>query len=203
MAVVLAAMGLFVYVRVGGALLASIDQNLGAQAGESADHLGRGRGVIDRDAASGVTWRSSLRRTAGCSSRYRRICPRSLSATVRARGARRRSASGGARTVPGRSERLATARGSGAPAHEPSGAGPRADARASRGRVAPARPRARSRRARGPGARDSCRATCSPPRRFGRSRRCVGVRLRSPPQLPARVCPFPPGATRSRSSRKR
>ncbi len=55
MAVVLAAMGLFVYVRVGDALLASIDQNLGAQAGESADHLGRGRGVIDRDAASGIT----------------------------------------------------------------------------------------------------------------------------------------------------
>jgi signal transduction histidine kinase len=55
MAVVLAAMGFFVYVRVGGALLASIDQNLGAQAGESADHLGRGGGVIDRDASSGVT----------------------------------------------------------------------------------------------------------------------------------------------------
>jgi two-component system OmpR family sensor kinase len=55
MAVVLAAMGFFVYVRVGGALLASIDQNLRAQAGESADHLGRGRGVIDRDAASGIT----------------------------------------------------------------------------------------------------------------------------------------------------
>jgi two-component system, OmpR family, sensor kinase len=55
MAVVLAAMGFFVYVRVGGALLASIDQNLRAQAGESADHLGRGRGVIDRDAPSGIT----------------------------------------------------------------------------------------------------------------------------------------------------
>jgi two-component system OmpR family sensor kinase len=55
MAVVLAAMGFFVYVRVGGALLASIDQNLRAQAGESVDHLGRGRGVIDRDAASGIT----------------------------------------------------------------------------------------------------------------------------------------------------
>lgn len=55
MAVVLAAMGLFVYLRVGGALLASIDQNLRAQAGESADHLGRGRSLIDRDATSGIT----------------------------------------------------------------------------------------------------------------------------------------------------
>jgi len=50
MALVLAAMGFFVYLRVGDALLASVDQNLRAQAVESADHLGRGRGVIDRDA---------------------------------------------------------------------------------------------------------------------------------------------------------
>jgi two-component system OmpR family sensor kinase len=55
MAVVLAAMGFFVYVRVGGALLASIDQNLRAQAGETADHVGLGRGLIDRDAASGIS----------------------------------------------------------------------------------------------------------------------------------------------------
>jgi two-component system OmpR family sensor kinase len=55
MAVVLATMGLFVYLRVGSALLASIDQNLRAQAGETADHVGLGRGLIDRDAASGVT----------------------------------------------------------------------------------------------------------------------------------------------------
>jgi two-component system OmpR family sensor kinase len=55
MAVVLAAMGFFVYLRVGDALLASIDQNLRAQAVESTDHLGRGRGVIDRDATSGIT----------------------------------------------------------------------------------------------------------------------------------------------------
>ena len=55
MALVLAAMGLFVYLRVGGALLASIDQNLRVQVGESADHVGRGRGLIDRDAANGIT----------------------------------------------------------------------------------------------------------------------------------------------------
>jgi heavy metal sensor kinase len=55
MAVVLAAMGLFVYVRVGQSLLTSIDQNLRAQAGESAGHLEHGRGLLDRDAASGVT----------------------------------------------------------------------------------------------------------------------------------------------------
>jgi signal transduction histidine kinase len=48
-------MGLFVYVRVGDALMASVDQNLEAQAGESVDHVDRGQGVIDRDAASGVT----------------------------------------------------------------------------------------------------------------------------------------------------
>ena len=55
MAVVLAAMGFFVYVRVGRALLTSIDQNLRAQAGESAGHLEHGRSLLDRDAASGVT----------------------------------------------------------------------------------------------------------------------------------------------------
>ena len=54
MAVVLAAMGLFVYLRVGRALLTSIDQNLRAQAGESAGHVERGRSLLDRDAASGV-----------------------------------------------------------------------------------------------------------------------------------------------------
>src|SRR5207302_4845098 len=43
MSVVLAAMGLFVYLRVGRALLTSIDQNLRAQAGESAGHVERGR----------------------------------------------------------------------------------------------------------------------------------------------------------------
>jgi len=55
MAVVLAAMGFFVYLRVGRALLTSIDQNLRAQAGESAGHLEHGRSLLDRDAASGVT----------------------------------------------------------------------------------------------------------------------------------------------------
>jgi two-component system, OmpR family, sensor kinase len=55
MAFVLAAMGFFVYLRVGRALLTSIDQNLRAQAGESAGHLEHGRSLLDRDAASGVT----------------------------------------------------------------------------------------------------------------------------------------------------
>jgi heavy metal sensor kinase len=53
-ALVLAAMGTFVYLRVGNALLASVDQNLRAQATESADHLERGLGLRDRDAGNGL-----------------------------------------------------------------------------------------------------------------------------------------------------
>jgi two-component system OmpR family sensor kinase len=53
-AVVLAAMGLFVYLRVGKALAASVDQNLRVQAAESADHLERGLDLRDRDAANGL-----------------------------------------------------------------------------------------------------------------------------------------------------
>ena len=39
MALVLAGMGLFVYVRVGSALLSSVDQNLRAQIGEMSGHV--------------------------------------------------------------------------------------------------------------------------------------------------------------------
>lgn len=54
MAVVLATMGLFVYLRVGGALLASVDHNLRAQAAETGAHLGRERGpLVDPDTAGG------------------------------------------------------------------------------------------------------------------------------------------------------
>ena len=54
MAVVLAAMGLFVYLRVGGALQASVDRNLRAQANETQAHLrGRDRTLIDPDTAGG------------------------------------------------------------------------------------------------------------------------------------------------------
>jgi heavy metal sensor kinase len=54
-AVVLTAMGLFVYLRVGEALAASVDQNLRAQATESGDHLEHGQGLRDRDAPNGLS----------------------------------------------------------------------------------------------------------------------------------------------------
>jgi signal transduction histidine kinase len=54
-AVVLTAMGFFVYVRVSDALLASVDQSLRAQAEEARSHVERGRGLVDRDVAGGVT----------------------------------------------------------------------------------------------------------------------------------------------------
>jgi signal transduction histidine kinase len=55
MAVVLAATGFFIYHRVGSTLLASVDQNLRGQAGEAAQHVARGRGVLDRDAPGAPT----------------------------------------------------------------------------------------------------------------------------------------------------
>ena len=55
MAVVLAGMGLFVYVRVGGALLASVDQTLHAQAAEAAVRAHEEQSLVDPDAAGGAT----------------------------------------------------------------------------------------------------------------------------------------------------
>jgi signal transduction histidine kinase len=55
MAVVIAAMGLFVYLRVGAALLGSIDQSLGAQSREAAQHSRDEHGLVDPDAAAGRT----------------------------------------------------------------------------------------------------------------------------------------------------
>jgi two-component system, OmpR family, sensor kinase len=55
MSVVLAAMSFFVYVRVGRALLASVDQALNAQAQEAASHAKQGRSLVDLDNATGVT----------------------------------------------------------------------------------------------------------------------------------------------------
>ncbi len=54
-AVVLTGMGFFVYVRVGNALLASVDQNLRAQLGEMSGHVERGHNLTDRDAAVALT----------------------------------------------------------------------------------------------------------------------------------------------------
>ena len=57
MAIVLAAMGVLVYVRVGGALLASVDQTLRAQAREAVSHVAKDEhgGLVDRDTAAGTT----------------------------------------------------------------------------------------------------------------------------------------------------
>src|SRR5207302_733368 len=49
MALVLAAMGFFVYIRVGDALGSSVDQSLKAQAAETASHLGRQSELTDSD----------------------------------------------------------------------------------------------------------------------------------------------------------
>lgn len=51
MALVLAGMGFFVYVRVGNALLASVDNDLRVQIGEMSGHVERGTSIADRDAA--------------------------------------------------------------------------------------------------------------------------------------------------------
>jgi heavy metal sensor kinase len=54
MALVLAATGAFVYVRVGSALLSSVDQTLRAQAGEAVPRLQHGKTLIDTDAPTGA-----------------------------------------------------------------------------------------------------------------------------------------------------
>jgi signal transduction histidine kinase len=55
MAAVLAGMGAFVYVRVGNALLGSVDQALASQARETAAHAREGRSLVDPDVAGGTT----------------------------------------------------------------------------------------------------------------------------------------------------
>jgi signal transduction histidine kinase len=64
MAAVLATIGLFVYLRVGGALLASVDHSLRAQAAEAAAHLGRThRPLSDPDTAGAPTLAQLLDRS--------------------------------------------------------------------------------------------------------------------------------------------
>ena len=53
MAAVLAATGAFVYVRVGSALLASVDTTLRAQIAEATHHASEGRRLVDPDASEG------------------------------------------------------------------------------------------------------------------------------------------------------
>ena len=62
MALVLAGMGFFVYLRVGEALLGTVDQTLHAQASEAVSHAGRGADLADRDVAGGTTLAQLLSR---------------------------------------------------------------------------------------------------------------------------------------------
>jgi two-component system, OmpR family, sensor kinase len=56
MALVLATMGVFVYLRVGSALIATVDQTLRSQSAEAVSNVERGeRGLTDRDVAGGTT----------------------------------------------------------------------------------------------------------------------------------------------------
>ena len=55
MALVLAGMGFFVYLRVGQALLGTVDQTLRAQALEAVSHARGGADLADRDVAGGTT----------------------------------------------------------------------------------------------------------------------------------------------------
>ena len=55
MAVVLAMLGGFVYLRVGNTLLSSVDQSLRAQAREASTHARGEHGLVDPDAAGGTT----------------------------------------------------------------------------------------------------------------------------------------------------
>ena len=55
MTCVIGAMAVLVYLRVGGALLASVDQTLRAQAREALAHVRDERGLVDPDLASGTT----------------------------------------------------------------------------------------------------------------------------------------------------
>ncbi len=53
MAVVLAAMGAFIYLRVGGTMLSSVDANLAAQVEEATSHAEEGRQLLDPDVNEG------------------------------------------------------------------------------------------------------------------------------------------------------
>ena len=55
MAGVLAALSVLVYVRVGDALLSSVDQTLRAQAQEAVTHKPKEGGIVDTDASAGST----------------------------------------------------------------------------------------------------------------------------------------------------
>ena len=78
MALVLAATGFFIYQRVSSTLIASVDQSLRGQAVEAAQHVARGRGVLDRDAPGGPT----VGQLVGADGRVRETTPAGLPALV-------------------------------------------------------------------------------------------------------------------------
>ncbi len=63
MVCVIGAMAMLVYVRVGGALMTSVDQTLRAQASEAVAHAHDEHGLVDPDAASGITLAQVLSET--------------------------------------------------------------------------------------------------------------------------------------------
>ena len=65
MAAVLAALGAYVYLRVGSTLLSSTDQSLLAQATEATLRIDRGKYPLDVDSANGARFAQVLNRSGG------------------------------------------------------------------------------------------------------------------------------------------
>ena len=90
MALVLAGMGFFVYLRVGGALLGTIDDTLRGQASEAVAHAQRGTDLGDRDVEGGTT----LAQLLGANGRVIRSDPVGLAPLLTPRQAQAVSAGG-------------------------------------------------------------------------------------------------------------
>ena len=75
MALVLAALGSYVYLRVGSTLLSSTDQSLLAQATEATLRIDRGKTPLDRTRRTGRGSRRCSTNSAGSSSRSRPCFP--------------------------------------------------------------------------------------------------------------------------------
>ena len=85
MALVLVATGAFVYVRVGAALVTSIDSTLRAQAAEAVPRLQQGKALIDQDASNGATIAELLARSGAVVASSRGGLPLLLRAGERSR----------------------------------------------------------------------------------------------------------------------
>ena len=205
MALVLAAMGVVIYLRVGERAALVVDQNLGAQAPRRCSRAEEGR-ELARPATS-ATARRSPRCVAARRHDRRLVAVDGLPPLLSTRRlervlAGRRAVD--AVTIPGlrgewrlraspvQRRRRAARRSSSAARSQPRDG----DAAPSRARVP------RSRRLRRCCSRSSP-ATAWPRRRCGPSRRCAAARRRSAPRRPGAACPFRRRATRSRRSRTR